>query len=213
MKKIIVLLYPHLSNRLKILAEKFLKKFDGGEYWSDSLRKIYKKNYDISIGTGTYGVFKQGKYKYINFGNYCSIANGLEYFPRNHPKNFATTHPVFYNDNLGLVKNSPIEFSKLIIENDVWIGKNVMITSKCDYIGNGAIIGAGSVVTKNVEPYTIVAGNPAKVIGMRFDEKIIDLLEKSKWYELSINELKKYIRYVDNPEKFANKIIESRILH
>ena len=72
----------------------------------------------------------------------------------------------------------------------------------------GSIIGAGSIVTKDVEPYSIVVGNPAIIKGKRFSENIIKLLEKSKWYELSPNELSKYIELVDKPEEFAQKIIE-----
>lgn len=211
MKKFMIQVYKFLPIKLKIFVEKVIKKIDGGEYWSISLRRIYRENYGMIIGIGTYGVFKQEKYKYIEFGNYCSIARGLEYFPRNHPKNFSTMHPIFYNSAMGFVKKSPIEYSKLYIGHDVWIGANVIITSKCNKIGNGAIIGAGSVVTKDVEPYTIVAGNPAKIIGKRFDnQEVIDLLEESKWYEMPLEELKKYSEYVEYPKEFAEKIIEDK---
>lgn len=211
MKKFIIQIYKYLPLKFKKIIENLIKKVEGGEFWSVSLRKIYKDNYGMIIGNGTYGVFKQEKYKYIQFGNYCSIAKGLEYFPRNHPKEFSTMHPIFYNSDMGFVKESPIEYSKLYVGHDVWIGANVIITSKCNKIGNGAIIGAGSVVTKDVEPYTIVAGNPAKIIGKRFDDQeVIELLEKSKWYEMSLDELKKYSEYIENPKKFAEKIIEEK---
>lgn len=136
------------------------------------------------------------------------LLHGLEFFPRNHPKNYASTHPLFFNTNLGGVKDNVIEFNKLVIGNDVWIGQDVKITNKCNFIGNGAIIGAGSIVTKDVEPYSIVAGNPATVKGKRFSNDIIELLEKSKWYSLSPKELLNYVELVDDPEKFAKKIID-----
>lgn len=67
----------------------------------------------------------------------------------------------------------------------------------------------GSIVTNDVEPYTIVAGNPAHIIGKRFKEKEIEeLLEKSKWYDLPIEELKKYVDYSKEPKRFANEIIK-----
>jgi len=207
MKKIIKLIYPHLKN--KNFIERIIKKCEKGEYWSETLREIYKEQYDVEIGIGTYGCFKQEKYKNIKkIGNYCSIAYGLEFFPRNHPKNYASTHPLFFNTELEGIKDNVIEFNKLVIGNDVWVGQDVKITSKCNFIGNGAIIGAGSVVTKDVEPYSIVAGNPATIKGKRFSNDTIELLEKSKWYDLSPKELLNYIELVDKPEKFAKKIIE-----
>lgn len=136
------------------------------------------------------------------------MLHGLEFFPRNHPKNYASTHPLFFNTDLGAIKNNAIDFNKLIIGNDVWIGQDVKIMSKCNYIGNGVIIGAGSVVTKNIEPYSIVAGNPATIKGKRFSDDIIELLETSKWYELSPKELLKYKEWIDNPKEFSKKIIE-----
>ena len=73
-------------------------------------------------------------------------------------------------------------------------------------IGNGAVVGMGSVVTKDVEPYTIVAGNPAKLIRKRFDDDTIQRLLKSKWWELDDLELLKYAKNIKNPEKFLQEI-------
>lgn len=210
MKKIIIKLYPRVPIIIKKLFEKIIIKIEHGEFWSKTLREIYKQNYNMEIGIGTYGCFKQNNLKNVEkVGNYCSIASGFEFLSRNHPKHYASTHPMFFNTKLGFIKETPIEFSNLRIGHDVWIGKNVLVTNKCKSIGNGAIIGAGSVVTKDVQPYTIVAGNPAHPIGKRYEENYIEeLLEKSKWYNLTSGELKKYIQYVNNPEKFAKKIIE-----
>lgn len=135
------------------------------------------------------------------------MLRGLEFFPRNHPKNFASTHPLFFNTALGGIKENTILFNELVIGNDVWIGQDVKITSKCKFIGNGAIIGAGSIVTKDVEPYSIIAGNPAIIRGKRFNNEIIELLEKSKWYDLEPKELLNYKEFINNPKKFAEKII------
>lgn len=135
------------------------------------------------------------------------MLHGLEFFSRNHPKDYASTHPLFFNTAFGGVKDNSIEFNELVIGNDVWIGQDVKITSKCSSIGNGAIIGTGSIVTKNVEPYSIIAGNPAILIGKRFNNEIIELLEKSKWYDLSPDELLNYIELANEPKKFAEKII------
>lgn len=201
--------YKCSPNFFKKIIEYIIKKIDGGEINSSLLREIYKEIYDVQIGIATYGCFNQDKYKYIkSIGNYTSIASGLDFFARNHPIEYASTHPYFYNTNFKKVTENKINFSNLIIGNDVWIGKDVKITSKCKYIGNGAVIGAGTIVTKSVEPYDIVVGNPGKAIKKRFDNETINLLEKSKWYEMSIEELIKFQKYIDNPKIFALKIID-----
>jgi virginiamycin A acetyltransferase len=79
-----------------------------------------------------------------------------------------------------------------VIGNDVWIGQNAVILPGVN-IGDGAIIGANSVVGSNISPYTIVAGNPAKVIRKRFDEELIDLLLRFKWWDKSITEINELI--------------------
>lgn len=74
MKKLIKLIYPYFKN--KEILEKIIIKLEKGEYWSNTLREIYSENYGVEIGIGTYGCFKQEKYKYIRkIGNYCSIAS------------------------------------------------------------------------------------------------------------------------------------------
>lgn len=75
-----------------------------------------------------------------------------------------------------------------MVGNDVWIGQNVTILPGV-HIGNGAIIGMNSVVGSDVPPYTIVAGNPARTIRKRFDDELIDLLQKFEWWNLSIEEI------------------------
>ncbi|MBR3632501.1 MAG: CatB-related O-acetyltransferase [Elusimicrobiaceae bacterium] len=75
-----------------------------------------------------------------------------------------------------------------VVGNDVWIGQNSTILP-CVHIGDGAIIGLNSVVTRDVSPYTIVAGNPTKTVRKRFDDELIDLLLKLKWWDKSIEEI------------------------
>ena len=77
---------------------------------------------------------------------------------------------------------------------------------KCKRIGNGAIIGAGSVVTHNVEPYSIVAGNPAREIRKRFTTEQIELLEESEWYNYSPEELKNVFQYAKDIKKFVEEV-------
>ena len=89
------------------------------------------------------------------------------------------------------------KLKKTIIGNDVWIGQRVVVKSGCR-IGDGAVVGAGAVVTKDVPPYAIVGGVPAKVIRMRFSEDIIERLKEIKWWDYSDDRLKAIGPYMDD---------------
>ena len=135
-------------------------------------------------------------------GKYCSISNGVKLGLGPHPKNYFSTSPIFYSLYRGKVSNAlfdEIEYSGLtIVEHDVLISSNACIVAGVT-LSTGCIVGAGAVVTKDVPPYSIVAGIPAKVIGFRFDEKTIEKLLSSKWWDKPLDELLKI-----NPSKFDN---------
>lgn len=129
-------------------------------------------------------------------GAFCSIAENVCIGHAEHPYNRFSTSPVFYK------KDNPFEVSKFAqqafdefkpttIGNDVWIGYNAYIRSGVT-IGDGSVIGAGAVVTKDIEPYSIVAGVPARVIKKRFDDKTIENLLQQKWWNLNDDELQAY---------------------
>ena len=90
---------------------------------------------------------------------------------------------------------------RTVIGNDVWIGKRAIIKAGVK-IGDGAVVGAGAVVTKDVPPYAIVAGVPAKIIKYRFDEDTIAQLLKTKWWNLSDEELEKRAGNITNVHEF-----------
>ena len=139
-------------------------------------------------------------------GQYCSFASDVNYYGANHPYNRFSMSPYFYNKLFGFDVEDVDRFG-LTIGHDVWIGARTIITCSCSSIGNGAVIGAGSVVTKDVPPYSIVAGVPAKIIKNRFDKKTMSLLEKSRWFELSPEQLIDFYQYKDDPATFAKEII------
>jgi len=123
-------------------------------------------------------------------GRYCSFATEFTVLNGNHPAKFKSLHPFFYNPMFGYVTALLISRSKLIIENDVWVGHGAIILPAVTRIENGAIIGAGCVVTKNVPPYAVVTGNPGRIIKYRFDAKMIDEIQRSKWWEKDIKDIK-----------------------
>ena len=91
------------------------------------------------------------------------------------------------------------------IGNDVWIGRSAIVLSGTS-IGNGAVIGAGSVVTKDVPDYAIVAGNPAKLIRYRFDEQTIKELQSLKWWDWPDEKIERYAKYFVDPQHFLQAI-------
>lgn len=180
------------SRRLKRLVERRIASLEGGFAYSKTIRDIYKNDYGLSIGYGTYGCCwnkESFRWQNITIGNYCSFASNVDIFRANHPLEVFTTHPISYNPVMGGVKKYSLNKAQLVIGHDVWIGQNVIIVASCKRVGNGAVIGAGAIVTKDVPPYAVVAGNPAKVIKYRFDAETIDKIEKSKWWLYDKNEL------------------------
>ena len=126
-------------------------------------------------------------------GKFCQIAAGVEFVMNgaNHQMNAVTTFPFYTLSGWDM---KPPAFSDLplkgdtVIGNDVWIGQNATIMPGV-HIGDGAIIGANSTVAGDVPPYTIVAGNPARQIHRRFDDEIIELLERFAWWDKPIDEI------------------------
>ncbi len=126
-------------------------------------------------------------------GKFCQIAKDVEFIMNgvNHQMNAVSTFPFYilegWDQEVPSLSKMPVK-GDTIVGNDVWIGQNATIMPGV-IIGDGAIIGANSVVAKNVNPYTVVAGNPIKVIRKRFDDELIELMLKFKWWNKEIDEI------------------------
>ena len=201
-KRIVKVLYwlrKHTTNtKLCRWLEKKMAAKSGGYAYNDFIRAFYKEEHGLEIGYGTYGGCWNNSsmwWSNVKIGNYCSFAQNITAMTANHRMHWFSTHPCLANPMYGAILYDcyPDDGQKhgLEICNDVWIGMNVTILSGCKKIGNGAIVGAGSVVTHDVPPYAIVAGNPARVLRYRFDEETIKKLEATKWWNLKLDELKK----------------------
>lgn len=176
--------------------EKKMASKSGGVSYNKFIREFYKEYHGLTIGYGTYGGCWHNSIMWwanVKIGNYCSFAQGISIITYNHNIDWFSTHPCLAEPMYGsiLYNCDPKTNYGCEIMNDVWVGCNVTILPGCKRIGNGAIIGAGSIVTRDVPPYAIVAGNPAKILRYRFDEDTIKKLEQSKWWDLELEELKK----------------------
>lgn len=172
----------------------FVKRLEGGEMHSVTLRDLMKDVYGVDVGLYSYGAcFVPGLFpRNSSVGNYCSIAEGIRVYRRNHPVTFLSQHPFFYNQRLGLVTEDAIdnvEDNPIVIGNDVWLGSSVTILPNCKRIGDGAVIGAGSVVSRDVPSFAIYAGNPARLVRERYSADVKELIEQSRWWSLPLDRL------------------------
>jgi virginiamycin A acetyltransferase len=137
-----------------------------------------------TVGTGS--IFHGGK---ILVGNYCQIGPYVSVYAMDHPSNYITT---FNGKRLfdGELKSLSV-VEHVSIGHDVWIGHGACILKGCK-VGDGAIIGAYSLITKNVEAYSIVAGNPARQIRKRFDDETQELIAASNWWSKDPDQLEQF---------------------
>ena len=139
-------------------------------------------------------------------GKFCSIAPNVTIGPGIHKINSVSTHPSFFLKHTPLIKTFVDKdlfesTRKTTIGHDVWIGEKVVILDGVN-IGTGAIVAAGAIVTKDVSPYAVVGGVPAKHIKYRFESEAIDLLLKSEWWNYSEVWLKENSELMLNIEDF-----------
>jgi acetyltransferase-like isoleucine patch superfamily enzyme len=176
-------------------------KFEGGYYYSATLRHIFSRYHRVVVGAYSYGdcfvpgVLPPGS----EVGRYVSIASALRVFARNHPTTWLSMHPFFYNAQLGIVPHDLISNGRLWIGHDAWIGDRVTITPGCSRIGIGAVVGAGSVVTRDVPDFAIVAGNPARLIRFRFPENTRKAIIESQWWSLPVSDCAGHLREMTTP--------------
>lgn len=187
---------------------------EGGQKTSALARRRALERYRVEIGMHSYGgcfdrAFNVGGAS-VKIGRYCSIAQRVSYFGASHPVEHAVMSPYFYNRSFAGLDVQDVPRASLEIGNDVWIGNSALIMPGCSHIGNGSVVGGGSIVTHDVAPYSIVAGNPARVLRMRFDEEACSALEESRWWELEPDELMDYYGLMSDVLAFARAVADGR---
>lgn len=180
------------------------------------------KNPNITVGDFTYfgeEDFESHVTHHYDFngdkliiGKFCQIAAGVNFVMNgaNHQMNAASTYPFYifegWDQKAPPLSELPLK-GDTVIGNDVWIGQNATILPGV-HIGDGAIIGMDSVVAKDIAPYSVAVGNPAKEIRKRFDDELIQLMLKLKWWDMEIDAINKLIPVLTdgNLERVKRKI-------
>lgn len=161
----------------------------------------------FQIGDYTYGtpdVHAQSQGAILKIGKFCSIAGGVKIIlGDNHRMDWATTFPfpVFADQWPEVADKRDYWFTKgdVIIGNDVWIGEDALILSGVT-VGDGAVIGARSVVARDVEPYAVVVGNPGRMKKKRFSDEIIAQLLVVAWWDWPIEKIREHLEILLSPD-------------
>ena len=183
---------------------------EGGPMYSATARAILWRYFGVLVGAYSYGEcmvpgsFPAG----VKIGRYVSVANGVLVLRRNHPTSTLSTHPFFFNSELGYAKVDTVSFRPLEIGHDSWIGARAVICPGCERIGIGAVVAAGAVVTRDVPDFAVVAGVPARIIRFRFDEKTRDMLLRSRWWRLRVDDVMRWGQDVFRPLDEESRLIE-----
>lgn len=199
--------------KIQFLWAKLFKKIRGKAIKNSLIHPTSKVEAGSEINNSVFGKHSFCGYNceinHCDIGSFCSIANNVIVGGGMHPIDWVSTSPVFYEGRDSVKakfsehKREPVK--RTTIGHDVWIGQNVIIKQGVN-IGTGAVVGMGSIVTKNVEPYTIVAGNPAKMIRKRFDDNIISVLLKSEWWQFEDDKLKQLGTFSNNINEFIKHL-------
>ena len=224
-------LRPLLKSHRILMTVPGMKDFeDTGSTYNPDAWVSYEEDlaldpYTTFWGTSGTALPRMGAFSYthsklnkaISVGRFTSIAKGLSVMGAKHPLEWASTSPVFYNQRLLMqtycadrgVELGTTKYSytpgKITIGNDVWIGEKVTLGHGVS-IGDGAVIASNSVITKDVAPFTVVGGLPAKKIRDRFDAQTTEALKASQWWRYAPEDLTPLL--VSDPAAFAEQVLE-----
>lgn len=200
-----------LAERVRLLAFKALQKLRGTAVRGSTVHATSK----LESGTAFY-FSSMAKHSFCGYdcdiahadiGSFVSIANGVVIGGGRHPMEWAGMSPVFYagRDSVKakFSEHARAPVQRVSIGHDVWIGRSAIVLPGVQ-IGDGAVVGAGAVVTKSVPPYAIVAGNPARIIRYRFSEALIARLLATRWWAMDEARLRRLGAHVRDVEGFLH---------
>jgi len=184
-----ILSNEHESRSCALNRVLFQRSYDGSQFGRFS-------HPQVEVGAYSYGLGRDSFFAYhpddrVRIGKFCSIAEGVRFVFGGHRMDIVSTFPLrsmcFGDQYADAMSKGDIE-----VGNDVWLGRNALILSGVK-IGNGAVVAAGAVVTRDVAPYALVGGVPAKVIKMRFEPDQVAALEKCRWWDWPIEKIKENV--------------------
>jgi len=144
---------------------------------------------------------------FATIGRFCSIGNQVLIGTWGHPTHLVSSYPGFYSKNKHTINfrvdEDVEEVLPVHIGSDVWIGHRAILMGGIT-VGHGAVIGAGAVITKDVEPYSVVAGVPARLLRKRFNQAIVDRLLDLRWWDHDDKTIGRYAHLFGDPEAFVN---------
>lgn len=160
----------------------------------------------VKLGRCSY-IAENSVIRNAKIGRFCSVGPNVNIGLGIHPMNLISTYPGFYSNRANaavsrfFVNLEVIEYREVVIGNDVWIGQGATILDGVS-VGDGAVIAAGAVVNRNVPPYTLVAGVPARLVKKRFSDEQISQLLQIAWWNRDIGFISKYASLFSRPEEF-----------
>ena len=184
--------YPRLPFQSVILRR--LTRLEGGQLLSPTLRRVLSEHHGVEAGLYSYGsLLDPGMADPgTTIGRYVSIGPNVRRFGAAHPMDAPSLHPYWYNPRFGYVTElNDVERTRCSIGDDAWIGANVVILPGCRRIGKGAVVGAGSIVTRDVDDFAVVHGNPARQVRTRLSAHLRQELISADVWSQDPDELQK----------------------
>jgi acetyltransferase-like isoleucine patch superfamily enzyme len=194
---------------IKLVVSKVLKKARLSSVRESEIHRTAKVESGSSVYRSSLGRYSFCGYDcelfYASVGSFTSIANNVVLGGARHPMEWISTSPVFYHGRDSVrAKFSEHRLPdplRVEVGHDVWVGRSAIVISGVR-VGTGAVIGAGAVVSRDVPPYSVVVGNPARVVKMRFSDDIVKQLLETKWWEFEESELSLLANRVRAPADF-----------
>lgn len=179
------------SSRLRRLLVRVLFALEGGPMRSGTVRRVMAEVHGVEAGAHSYGCFDPVRFPAgTRIGRYVSVGPDVWAFRRNHPTDRLSMHPYFYHPSYGAETSADVQTQPLKIEDGSWLGAQVLILPGCRRIGQGAVVAAGAVLTRDVPDYAVVGGNPARLIRYRFDAASIAAAQATRWWRRRPSKLK-----------------------
>lgn len=202
----------HLINDARYILSRAAAKMRPTSIRNSTIHRTSKIEYGSQIVNSNFDRYSYCGHdcKFLNadIGSFCSISDNVFAGGSSHPMHFVSMSPIFLfgRDSVSgnFSKFEHFHMPRTIIGSDVWIGFAARIRAGV-HIGHGSVVAMGAVVTRNVPPYSVVGGNPAKVLRQRFDSDTIDGLLATQWWSFTESQLKEWSTWFNDPKQFLER--------